>query len=172
MIVTLCEYREGMMGKRGPAPKPTGLRVLHGDRKDRTNTAEPKPSADEVAPPPWLGAAAMAVWERYAPDLEAKGVLTAWDVEAFGCWCDAVARRRKAAVMLEDEGEIVEAPVYNKNGECTGFRRVKNPWCLVLVEADGQVQRYGARFGLTPSDRSQLKVGGEGAAAGPERLLS
>lgn len=25
------------MGKRGPAPKPTALRVLHGDRKDRIN---------------------------------------------------------------------------------------------------------------------------------------
>jgi hypothetical protein len=29
------------MGKRGPRPKPTNLRVLHGDRTDRTNRSEP-----------------------------------------------------------------------------------------------------------------------------------
>jgi len=160
------------MGKRGPAPKPPPLRVLHGDRKDRINTAEPIPSAGEVAPPQWLSAEAVAVWECYAPDLEAKGVLTPWDVEAFACWCDAVVRRRRAAQALAEQGEVVELPVFNKNGELTGHRLGKNPWTLVLNEADAQVQRYGARFGLTPSDRSQLSIGGEKDGLGAERLLS
>lgn len=160
------------MGKRGPAGKPTALRVLHGDRKDRINTDEPKPDAGDVVPPLWLTDAAVEVWEHYAPDLEAKKVLTPWDAEAFACWCDAVVRRRRAAEALEDEGEVIEAPVYNKNGDVTGHRKVKNPWCLVLGEADGQVQRYGARFGLTPSDRAGLKIGDGGEGAGPERLLS
>jgi hypothetical protein len=31
------------MGKRGPAPKPTNLRVLHGEKPYRINQAEPKP---------------------------------------------------------------------------------------------------------------------------------
>lgn len=150
------------MGKRGPAKKPTNVAILHGDRKDRINTDEPKPSAADIVPPEWLPAAAVEVWEALAPDLIAKGVLTAWDAEAFACWCDAVVRRRKAAAKLKVEGEVVEQPVYNRNGEVTGSRLGKNPWLHVLDGADAQVQRYGARFGLTPSDRADLHIGEAG----------
>ncbi|WP_340382299.1 phage terminase small subunit P27 family [Streptomyces sp. SS7] len=160
------------MGKRGPAPKPTQLRVLHGDRKDRINADEPQPSAGEIAAPDWLGDRALEVWDAYAPDLEAKRVLTAWDVEAFAAWCDAVARRRDAAEHVDEEGAVVEMPVFNKNGEETGTRRGKNPWLLALDAADAQVRTYGARFGLTPSDRAGLKIPNEGDGLGAERLLS
>lgn len=160
------------MGKRGPAGKPTALRVLHGDRKDRINTDEPQPDAGEIAPPDWLGERALEVWDAYAPDLEAKRVLTPWDVEAFAAWCDAVARRRDAAEHVDVEGAVVELDVFNKNGELTGTRRAKNPWLLALDAADAQVQRYGARFGLTPSDRAGLKIPSEGEGKGAERLLS
>ncbi|MFF7901183.1 phage terminase small subunit P27 family [Streptomyces sp. NPDC007920] len=160
------------MGKRGPAGKPTNLRVLHGDRKDRINTEEPQPDTGDVLPPDWLSDDALEVWDALAGDLESKGVLTPWDVEAFANWCDAVARRRRAAAAVDEEGEIVESPVFNKNGDISGHRRGKNPWLLVLAEADAQVQRYGARFGLTPSDRAQLKIGGADGGLGAERLLS
>ncbi len=143
-------------GKGGRPKKPTALRVLHGDRKDRINTAEPVPAALVVQPPAWLGEDAVEVWDAYAPDLQRTGVLTAWDVELFGCWCDAAARRRRAVAALDREGEIVEMPVFGKNGELSGYRRGKNPWAYTLTEADAQVQRYGARFGLSPADRAAL----------------
>lgn len=149
------------MGKRGPAPKPTNLRVLDGDRKDRINTSEPVPADVDVAPPDWLSEDARAVWERLAGDLRRKGVLTGWDVEAYAIYCDAVVRRARAARHLEAEGEVIETPVFNKNGEQTGSRTAKNPWALVLQEADSQAQRWSARFGLTPSDRAALSIGGE-----------
>lgn len=148
------------MGKRGPAPKPTSVRLLHGDRKDRVNVLEPTPDSADVVPAGWLSPPALTVWAQYAPDLARKGVLTAWDVEAFAIWCDAVVRRRTAVAHLRDEGEVRELPVFNQHGDQTGHRIGKNPWTLVLNEADAQVQRYGARFGLTPSDRAQIKVGG------------
>ena len=160
------------MGKRGPAPKPTGLRVLHGDRKDRINTDEPQPDAAEVRPPTWLSDDAREVWEAFADDLEAKRVLTAWDTEAFAAWCDAVVRRRDAADHIAEEGAVVEMPVFNKNGDLTGTRRGKNPWLLALDAADAQVRAYGARFGLTPSDRAQLKIPNQSEGLGAERLLS
>ncbi|MGW1127469.1 phage terminase small subunit P27 family [Streptomyces sp. NPDC002526] len=160
------------MGKRGPAPKPTQLRVLHGDRRDRINTAEPTPDTLDVQPPAWLSEAAVEVWEHLADDLTAKGVLTSWDVEAYANWCDAVVRRRDAAEHVAEEGAVVELPVYNKNGDLTGHRQGKNPWLLALDAADAQVQRYGARFGLTPSDRSQLNIAPPQDPAGAERLLS
>ena len=163
------------MGRRGPNPKPTALKLLHGvDKKNpaRVNRDEPRPSTLDIEPPVWLEGEALEVWERYAPDLAAKQVLTAWDTEAFANWCDAVARRRDAAGHVTAEGAVVEHPVYNKNGDMTGTRLGKNAWLLALDAADAQVQRYGARFGLTPSDRSQLKIGGEQSGVGAERLLS
>jgi phage terminase small subunit len=44
------------------------------------------------------------------------------------------------------------------HGRKVGVRVARNPWCAVLADADGQLQRYAARFGLTPSDRAQLKT--------------
>lgn len=52
------------MGRRGPAAKPTQLRILHGDRKDRINDGEPVPPEAEVACPDWASDPARAIWER------------------------------------------------------------------------------------------------------------
>ncbi|MEV0586336.1 phage terminase small subunit P27 family [Nonomuraea sp. NPDC050310] len=160
------------MGKRGPAPKPTNLRLLHGDRADRINDAEPVPAAADIKIPSWLPVTARAVWRQYAPDLQSKGVLTAWDVEAFAIFCDAAARRRKAVKELREHGEVNRIPIMDAMGNVAGYRLQKSPWTLVLNEADAQVQRYGARFGLTPSDRSQLRIGGGGHRDPTEDLLT
>jgi P27 family predicted phage terminase small subunit len=148
------------MGRRGPAPAPTALKLVKGTRKDRVNTAEPKPAevAGKVIPPEWLTADALELWTQYAPDLERQGVLRAWDVEHFAAWCDSAAQRRRATAALAESSEVVEEPVISK-GELVGHRLVRNPWTLVQKSATDAMQRYGARFGLTPSDRSQLKVG-------------
>ncbi|MFG1873379.1 phage terminase small subunit P27 family [Sphaerisporangium sp. NPDC049003] len=173
------------VGSRGPAPKPTNLRLLHGDRKDRVNTSEPVPAEVEIKMPTWLSAAARSVWRQYAPDLQRTGVLTGWDVEAFAIVCDAVVRRRAAVKQLRAEGEVLKVPILDKEGAYlrmppTGdgglgeivYRRVKNPWTLVLAEADGQILRWGGRFGMTPSDRAQLSLEGGGHRDPAEDLLT
>lgn len=159
------------MGSRGPQGKPTNLRVLHGDREDRINRNEPQPDTTAVEPPEWLGDRACEVWAKYAPDLIAKKVLTAWDVEAFANFCDAVVRRAVAAKHVEDEGGVVELPVYNKNGDLTGHRLGRNPWSYELKDADAQAQRWGARFGMTPTERANITVHEE-KSGGSEDLLS
>ncbi|MEW2383367.1 P27 family phage terminase small subunit [Micromonospora sp. NPDC047707] len=159
------------MGKRGPKPAPTALKLVRGTRSDRVNTAEPVPSTVDIEPPDWLTDAAVAIWDVYAPDLIRKGVLTAWDVEAFAVVCDAAARRRAAAIALAKEGEVVQLPVFDKNGKPTGFRTSRNPWLVVLGQADRQLQTWAARFGMTPSDRAQL-TGGDGRRDPAEDLLT
>lgn len=151
------------MGKRGPAPKPTALRVLHGDRKDRINDTEPTPAEREVTAPEELSDDARAAWDRLAPDLIRVGVLTTWDVPAFVIVCEALARYRAATKLVNGSALLVQGP--------NGF--VKNPALLVQREAEVTFAQYGSRFGLTPSDRSQLKVEPPGAGGqGAERLLS
>lgn len=146
------------MGARGPGKTPTNLALLRGQRQDRINTNSPQPSELDVVAPRWLTRPGRTVWNQYAPDLIAKKVLTAWDVEEFAAWCDAAARRRRAVRRLDVEGEIIEIPVFNKNGDLTGHRIGKNPWLLVLSEADAQLRAYGTRYGMTPSDRASLSI--------------
>lgn len=138
-------------GGQGRPAKPTSLKVLHGDRKDRINAAEPAPSG-EVAPPEGLSEDALVVWRRLAPDLERKGVLTAWDTDEFAVVCDAVARHRRAAQVLDEEGETG----VNRFGE-----RVVQPWFRVWSETASVLAKHGGRFGLTPSDRQSLVVADE-----------
>jgi P27 family predicted phage terminase small subunit len=158
-----------IMGRRGPAPKPTAVRLLHGDRKDRINLDEPMPSLGSVECPEWLSADAKSIWTGLAPDLHRQGLLTGWDVEAFANFCDAAARRRRAAAHLEAEGEVVSLPAMD-HGRVVGTRVAPNPWAAILVAADTQVQRYAARFGLTPSDRGQLRVDPVGREPGWDLL--
>jgi P27 family predicted phage terminase small subunit len=160
------------VGRRGPAPAPTALKVVRGTRESRINRAEPKPSESTVEPPAWLTLAdaateqghesALDVWRRMAPDLEKRGVLTAWDVEAFAVYCDAVVHFRQASLEVARDGMTVQ-----------GVRGVvKNPAVTAAKDYADLMQRYGARFGLTPSDRASLSVkGDDDAGKGAERLL-
>lgn len=143
------------MGARGPAKTPSALRALAGDKN--AGKGEPQPSSD-VHRPDGLNAGALAVWNRLAPDLQRKGVLTGWDVDEFAAYCDAVERRDRACEMLDEHGEVIAAPVFDQNGKRTGERFVLSPWWQVWKAANDITARKGARFGLTPSDRTALKV--------------
>ena len=163
------------MGKRGPQPAPTAMKLVKGERKDRLNVSEPIPDLEEIVAPDWLSEDALVVWDEYAPRLERRKVLTAWDAEAFAGWCDAVVRRRNAVAHLDDEGEVTTQEVFDRSGKNTGSRSVRNPWMLVWKSANEVVQSVGARFGLTPSERSQLNVNvgvGTGAPAEPKRAAA
>jgi P27 family predicted phage terminase small subunit len=152
------------MGARGTKPKPTALKVLHGDRPDRINHEEPLPPEGEITPPEELSDDARKVWDRLAPGLIGTGVLTAWDVDAFRITCEALARYHQATKLVNGSALLVQGP--------SGFQ--PNPALKVQRDAEVTFAQYGARFGLTPSDRTQLKVDAPGGRSGPsaERLLS
>ncbi|MDP8961539.1 MAG: P27 family phage terminase small subunit [Actinomycetota bacterium] len=139
-----------------PRPaKPTQLKVLHGDRKDRINRAEPLPAMGEVAPPWKLSKAGQAVWDRLAPDRIDKGVLTPWDVDAFAAFCEGLA---VLPSIVKRAGRPQEKP------GITSPMRVLKDHVQVL-------STLGSRFGWTPADRAKLTIGEE--RRGPkEDLLS
>lgn len=130
------------MADGGRPAKPKHLKVLHGDRKDRINEAEPLPAEGEVVPPYKLTKSVQAVWDRLAPDRVAKGVLTPWDVDAFALFCESL-------VIAQ--------------GSVRGARRKPEPGAASpLAEFQKAVSicaTLGGRFGWTPSDRSKLVVG-------------
>jgi P27 family predicted phage terminase small subunit len=152
------------MGKRGPAPTPTNLKLLHGEtRPSRLNLNEPVPSYKPVEPPDHLTVEARAVWDALAPDLERKGVLTHWDAVAFEVFCDAVAHYREAARDIADFGVMIRG-----RKDAT----IKNPAMQMVRDASRTILVFGGRFGLTPADRASLMSGGNETADDREALLS
>jgi len=139
----------------GRLPKPAALKALAGEAVP----TGPAPAAGPVECPTNLSVGGRAVWERLAPDLIAKHVLTAWDVDEFAAFCDAVDRRDRSAEHMDRDGEVIDAPVFNRNGEKTGDRSQLSPWWQVWKGANEAMIRFGGRFGLSPSDRAALKVG-------------
>lgn len=153
----------------GRTPKPTAFKVIDGDRPDRINYAEPLPAESEVKPPTGMRAKTRAVWRRLAPDLIDKGVLTAWDVDSFAIVCEAIALRAECIKIVHDshhaEGGLTA------RGAAGG--RIPNPLFKVIRDCNNDIARFGARFGLTPADRSRLSIdrADDGPASGAERFF-
>lgn len=140
------------MGKPGRRAKPTALKRLEGAQPSRINDAEPEPTVGAVNPPDWLSAEALAVWGELAPDLVAKGVLTAWDVEPFGVLCDAIVHYRQASAAVAEDGVLVP-------GRKEAL--VKHPGMQLVRDTAATIRAYAGEFGLTPSSRSGVTIAEE-----------
>lgn len=130
------------MADAGRPAKPRHLKALHGDRKDRTNEQEPVPTEGAIVPPYELRPKVQAVWDRLAPDRIRVKVLTAWDVDAFAAFCEAI--------VLAQQG-VLEAGEPAVPGAPSPMSRFK--------DAINLCSTLGGRFGWTPSDRQKLIVG-------------
>lgn len=161
------------MGQRGPAKRPTNLALLHGEtRPSRVNLNEPVPDAVEVAPPEWLDSRAVEIWGRLAPDLEAKGVLTAWDVDAFAQLCSTIIVAQDALQDIAENGTNCKTIVRELSDGTLIYDLRKNPAWQIARESMGLMVSLGGRFGLNPSDRSQLTMKSkDDNGKGADRLL-
>lgn len=151
------------MGRSGPAPKPTALRVLHGDRKSRINLNEPRPVDIPPEPPSWLSRWAVEEWRRLVPDLIAMGTVKRVDATALAAYCEAVSRLRTASVLVAESGPLLIGD--------DGLVR-KNPAVAQARDASYEVRMWAREFGLTPSARSPLRIEVAPAVAIAERLLT
>nr|WP_281245109.1 phage terminase small subunit P27 family [Actinokineospora terrae] len=114
--------------------------------------------------PDWASDTARVIWERLAPGLIARRVLTVWDSDAFLVLCEALARYRAATQLVNGSALLVQG----------GAGLMKNPALQVQADAERTFLQFAARFGLTPSDRQAIKVevGHVHHGQGPDRLLS
>ena len=140
------------MGKRGPAPKPTALKVLQGNPGKRPlNDKEPEyEKSDELLkPPPYLSTHAKKEWKRIAPMLLNNGLLTNVDISALGAYCQAYNRwieaekaiRTYGMTCVTDKGNIIQRPEVG-----------------IANTAMRDMLKYAKEFGLTPSSRTNLKA--------------
>jgi P27 family predicted phage terminase small subunit len=143
------------MGRRGPAPKPSGLRLLEGtDRRGHSGrrldrSKEPIAPDDELVPPYELAAEVRQVWDQTVADLEAMGVASSADVNQVAIYAEAVVLHRAASRLIAQSSILM-----------VGARGtlVINKAVLVQRQASLVALRLAQEFGLTPAARTSIDV--------------
>lgn len=144
------------MGKRGPKPKPTLLKILEGNPACKPlNPAEPeceywpvKPSlisADQVA---------STEWDRLAAVVPPK-LYTAMDEAVLTQYCLAWSAMTAAQLEISARGIIIENPIVHR-GEIVGTEVKANPAVAAWARANEILFKTGDRLGLSPSTRARI----------------
>jgi P27 family predicted phage terminase small subunit len=153
------------MGARGPAPKPTKLRLLHGDRPHLINADEPRPTDGPPECPPEVSDEVRAVWDYTLSHLIVMGIATGADRDALLCFCEAVVCHRKASALLAKSPILIQ-----------GHRGVlvRNPAVAMQRDAASVIRAFAHEFGFTPSARSEIRSSAAGgpSGTGADRFLT
>ena len=143
------------MGKRGPRPQPTNLKILRGNPGKRSlNKKEPLPPTNGVNMPPHLGDLAAARWAEVLPMLQAVKVMTQADVEALARYCDTYEWWLATRAKLKKEGDTY--PIINDKGEVKYI--AQRPEVSIAHKLAQQLRQLEQDFGLNPSARTSLNV--------------
>ena len=138
------------MGKRGPPPKPTRLRVLEGNPSKRAlNEREPLPPTGLPACPKELDRAARAEWRRVGSVLEEMGVVTQVDGAALAAYCVLYSRWLQAESQIKKHGMLIRSP----NGHL-----MQSPYLNIANRCLEKMRGFLQELGLTPASRSQVAV--------------
>ena len=141
------------MGKRGPRPAPTHLKLLRGNRGHRPlNKFEPQPRRPAATPdaPAFLNGYAAEEWQRVAEELFNLRLLTVVDIQPLAAYCQAYAIWRTAVERLA----TVAAGEPETKGLSSGTSQ--NSLLLTIRQTSNDMVRFAAEFGLTPSSRSRF----------------
>ena len=97
------------MSGRGRKPKPTKLKLLHGNPgKRKINDKEPDPDVCIPDMPDFLSELAVAEWEYIAPKLERLGLLSEIDHAGLAAYCQAYGRWAAVEKMLNKVGPMLK----------------------------------------------------------------
>ena len=141
------------MGKRGPKPAPTAIKIARGTVRSRPKT-EPAPPATGIVMPGHLGEVAQAKWRELLPLLQAVKVMTDADVEALARYCDTYEWWLATRAKLRKEGDTY--PILNDGGEIKYI--AQRPEVSIAHKLATQLRQLEQDFGLNPSARTSLHV--------------
>ena len=141
------------MGKRGPRPEPTIIKMAKGNPGKRPlNKSEPKPPSDDITPPDWVTGVARSKWDQVVPKLIGMGVMTNADIDTIARYCtmheqyvkylEQVRRGLDVLVIRDDKGKV-------KYMQST-------PAATMMTKLAASMLRIEQEFGLTPSARTGI----------------
>lgn len=138
------------MGRRGPAPEPTRLKIIKGNPGKRPlNKKEPKPQQGIPECPPELAGAARDEWERIAPMLHKIGLLSKVDGAGLAMYCAIYARWLEAEAQIRKHGMLIKSP--------NGYP-MQSPYLNIATQCIKQMRGYLQELGLSASSRSRIEV--------------
>lgn len=141
------------MGKRGPRPTPTAIKLARGAARS-TNKNEPQPPTDGIVMPSHLDGVAAEKWQQLLPMLVATKVMTRADVDALARYCDLAAWWLKTRETLREHGDAYS--VVNDAGQVK--YHAQRPEVAIAHKLSQQLRSLEQDFGLNPSARTSLKV--------------
>ena len=141
------------MGKRGPKPAPTAIKIARGTARGKAR-AEPQPPTDGIVMPPHLGPVAVARWGELLPLLQSVKVMTRADVEALARYCDTYEWWLATRAKLRAEGDTY--PILNDGGQVKYI--AQRPEVSIAHKLAQQLRQLEQDFGLNPSARTSLNV--------------
>src|SRR5216684_730913 len=168
-----------LMGLRGPAPKPTGVRVLEGCRAHRPLPEnEPQYPPGTPAKPKKISRQAQRVWEELVDEMAPANVLRSVDQRALWQLAEDEALLSEAYAGLWKMIRAVEDKARKEGKELPG-----GPLFALVSMTSGRlamnaIRDLGARvlierreFGLTPSSRTRISTAGESSMDALEMKL-
>lgn len=147
------------MGKRGPAPKPHYLKMLHGTLNvSRDNPSPPPvPIDDSLQPPDWFDADRVNIWTSVCSELAAMKGLTRCDYQMLVMYVDSIAechRLMKKMMALQDS--VMVPKTVDKNGKEYKKTPKQVPYYPQLLQQKQMALRFAVHFGMTPSARARI----------------
>jgi P27 family predicted phage terminase small subunit len=139
------------MGRRGPRPQPTKLKLLRGNPgRRRLNAREPQPEAVAPDAPEQLNEEARREWARVVGELEANGLITRLDRAALAGYCMAWSHWIDAEVKLREFGAVLKSPT-------KGFP-ILSPYWTIANTALKQMRDLLSEFGMSPASRTRVEA--------------
>lgn len=138
------------MGLRGPAPKPTAIRVAQGNPGKRPlNFDEPRPLPVAPPCPRHLDADGRREWKRLVPVLLRMRVLTEADQHSLANLCQTYSTMLKAQEQLNKTGLLLKTP--------SGYVQ-QSPLLSIVNGCVDTITRLSREFGLTPAARTRVRA--------------
>lgn len=145
---------------KGNPPVPFELKVLRGNPGKRPLRRGPEFEVpdDVPEPPAFMKGYACDEWWRIAPGLYRIGLLTAVDIAPLAAYCQACARWRTAAEVLEKmaASDPLTSGMMIKT---RGGDAAQNPLVEIERKAVAAMMRVAGEFGFTPAARARIAAG-------------
>lgn len=164
-----------VMGRRGPPPKPTILKLVSGNPGGRPlNTREPVPppiamggAPAEIASPAWLPPRAVEVWKQLVPRLASIGLARTLDEYMLARYCELLVMWMDDTAFLAKNGSkypIRAEAKRGKPGRILGFK----PWPekSLILRINRELMAIEREFGMSPSARSRITTSAEKSTKG------
>ena len=138
------------MARKGPAPKPTNMKLLSGTfRKDRATPGEPTPKIEVPSPPSHLDAEARREWKRISVELARLGLVSKIDRAVLALYCQTWSDWTQAREELKGHGRTVKSP--------NGYE-IPSPHLTIANAAGKELRALAAEFGMSPASRTRVKA--------------